>query len=726
MDKLNLVNLLDRRQYEHAVICSFTLDPTFLEEYCLERKALANTPNITVIVDKKVYEQILSDPRFGRFKKANIRYLVLPVVASGVFHTKLGLFLSPRGGSLYIGSCNFTRQGLTENAELAVSVEYRVEDGEKPSPLFRQAYEYLWDVASMTGEANFISNLEEINRSVEWLGRETVDKAELPQLLSNFSESLWEQIVGNSGDKIRRVAVLSRYFDALPTLLDRVYADLRPDKIDIFTQNGVTNLTPAWFDHRLVREGIAHVYFCDYSSEDYPQKLHGKALAIERHDSIDLYYGSANFSTPALLKPVGSGNAEVLVALLGLKPNKPKVESLFDPDKTAIECNDPSILVRAESDLEELEKVGGRYDFEMINAEIQTTGSGKTLEVQTRSAPIDLELSCLLTFSDETKRTLTLTPSASQAYTSNLTEWFSRKMDDQTAIVRLQARFEDITLVSNPVLLLNLRDFQTNQPVRRTRLMRDAASSSTQFIKVLNELIRSGDDAALLNFFNLCDIPLITTGRPRHMSERGAVSAADDAMRTLGSKNLLIHMVLHEAALSFLNRHMKKLSRHTKDRSVGGIENFIQIFLSMGSIIYSQSSRIVVALESTNSVTVQDWTTTRNQIDCYFEKFRELVRCLWGDYLSRMIKESDRETVSERVAPELDHILDLARQMVDLRRRVEEKRLNGLFHADSNGRGGVPNYFHCVFGEGRWGRYAKDIETETTHVTRTVRPSVSA
>ncbi|MBK8464926.1 MAG: hypothetical protein IPL32_03770 [Chloracidobacterium sp.] len=725
MDKLNLISLLDRRQYDHAVICTFTLDPTFLEDYCLERKALANTPNITVIVDRNVYEQILSDPRFGRFKKANIRYLVLPVAATGVFHTKLGLFLSPRGGSLYIGSCNFTRQGMTENAELAVSVEYRSEDDEEPSPLFRQAYEYLWDIASMTGEANFISNLEEINRSVAWIGRDTIDNAERPQLLSNLSVPLWEQIVKNSGDDIRRIAVLSRYFDSVPNLLDRVYTDLQPDTIDIFTQNGVTNLTPTWFDHRLVREGIAHVYFCNYSSDDYPQKLHGKALAIERDDSIDLYYGSANFSTPALLRPVRSGNAEVLVALLGLKRNEARVDGLFDPDETAIECKDPSILVRAKSDFEELEQVWGRYDFEVINAEIQTSGSEKTLEVQTRSAPVDLELSCLLTFSDETKRTLSLTTSAPESYTSNLTEWMSRKVDDQTAIVQLQARLEDLILVSNPVLLLNLRDFQTNQPVRRTRLMRDAASSSTQFVKVLNELIKSGDDGALLNFFNLCDIPLIMTSRPRLLSVRGAVSAADDAMRTLGSKNLQIHMVLHEAALSFLSRHMKKLSRHTKDRSIGGIENFIQIFLSMGSVIYSQSSRIVVALESTNSVTVQDWTTTRNQIDCYFEKFRELVRCLWGEYLSRLIRETDRETVSERVAPELDQIIDIAKQMLDLRRRVEEKRLNGLIHADSTGRRTVPNYFFCVFGDGRWGRYKNEIEAETMHVTGNIRPSAS-
>ena len=73
-------------------------------------------------------------------------------------------------------------------------------------------------------------------------------------------------------------------------------------------------------------------------------------------------------------------------------------------------------------------------------------------------------------------------------------------------------------------------------------------------------------------------------------------------MRHLGERNLQICKTLHEATLKFFERHLKKLKRHTESLALDGIANFLQIFLSMGSLLRMQIERVVIALETRQMV----------------------------------------------------------------------------------------------------------------------------
>jgi hypothetical protein len=138
--RIDLHELLQKKAYDHAVICTYSFDPIFFEDYCLEKfSSLKNNPNITIILDKKIYDQSLHQES-NRPKQANLRYLMHPIDCPGNFHIKLFLFVSKNKGLLVLGSHNFTRPGLTANAEYSGAYEYEVGKNEIHQNLYQAAF----------------------------------------------------------------------------------------------------------------------------------------------------------------------------------------------------------------------------------------------------------------------------------------------------------------------------------------------------------------------------------------------------------------------------------------------------------------------------------------------------------------------------------------------------------------------------------------------------------
>src|SRR4051812_15912306 len=118
--RIDLHDALTRRTYHNAVLCTYTFEARFFEDYCLEKfGALSGNNNISVCTDRGTYQKIARAPDSQRPKHVNIRYLLSPIETKGRFHPKLYLFTTKNSGRLILGSCNFTRPGLTSNAELA-------------------------------------------------------------------------------------------------------------------------------------------------------------------------------------------------------------------------------------------------------------------------------------------------------------------------------------------------------------------------------------------------------------------------------------------------------------------------------------------------------------------------------------------------------------------------------------------------------------------------------
>jgi hypothetical protein len=238
--RINLHDALLRSSFDHAIICTFTFQPQFFEGYCLDRfRCFAENKNITIIVDGSTYDALLQLPASEWPRLANIRYLLHRVVVAGTFHPKLFLFASKNKGLLVIGSANFTKPGLTNNAELVGLYRYERGKREQYVTLFRQALQFLAEISNRWPGKDLQSNLNDLTRDADWLLPETPEAACRLRLVHNLDRPLWHQIIEGLIPPLDALHVLSRYFDGDPDLLTRVRDETNPKHIVLWTQNSL-------------------------------------------------------------------------------------------------------------------------------------------------------------------------------------------------------------------------------------------------------------------------------------------------------------------------------------------------------------------------------------------------------------------------------------------------------------------------------------------------------
>jgi hypothetical protein len=296
--RLDLHEALQRHGFEHAVICTFTFEPLFFEGHCLDRfKSLAENNNVTVIVDRRTYGALIQAPASAWPHFANVRYLLHPVDVPGTFHPKLFLFATKEKGLLIVGSANFTKAGLTSNAELVGLYHYERGKREQHRGLFRQAMQFLEAIAHRWPSADLASNLRELLQGAEWLAPDAAEAPGSLRLIHNLDRPLWTQMHEGLPTPVDAVHILSRYFDAAPSALTRLSKEVKPKEIVLWTQNGLTTMTPAWFRHPAMVNRCAFVRHCAVLDDGHPQPLHAKAVALVRKGTVRLAFGSANFTT---------------------------------------------------------------------------------------------------------------------------------------------------------------------------------------------------------------------------------------------------------------------------------------------------------------------------------------------------------------------------------------------------------------------------------------------
>jgi hypothetical protein len=703
--RIDLHDALSRRTYHNAVLCTYTFEARFFEDYCLEKfSALSGNNNISVCTDRGTYQKIAFAPESQRPKHVNLRYLLSPIDTKGRFHPKLYLFTTKSSGRLILGSCNFTRPGLTSNAELADVFDFEAEEQEGNLPLFQDAFTFIEALAAGSSVRSFGSNVRELRRTTPWLGRTPAPGSASGRLFHNLEHSLWKQIAGMVPRPVERIHVVSRFFDEAPALIDRVMQEFDPAKLVLYTQNGVTTLTREWLDHDCVKAGRAEVLLCAYDDDGHQQPLHAKAMIFESGSTRTLVYGSANFTTPALLSHGRSGNIETVVVVPDVPAKALDPRRFCDPSATASHLHLPEQLQSAPREEEEHFPAMPIRLFEAVLAD-------EVLMIHASvAAHVDaFILAAKLHVQGSRGLVIPITRFSEERFSAKVPERATARLQEASTLVSLVTADQHQEL-SNVVFVTNLLDIKTQNSVRRERHIREATQSAGQFFSVLNDLLRAGDDAALLTFLNFCDIPLLNALRPPGLKNR-PVWEGEDGMRHLGERNLQICKTLHEATLKFFERHLRKLKRHTESLSLDGVANFLQIFLSMGSLLRMQIERVVIALEERQTdVPAQKWSECREFWDVYFLKFRELMECLWDDYLRRLRAECSRKDLHQEFGQDLDAIHELCDAMVLFRERIEKRRREKCVRREFGGRNIPFGYFRSVLEPANWHRYTGAIQ----------------
>lgn len=694
--RLNLVEALDEKSYDHAVICTYTFDAPFFEGYCLERLA-SLAGNVSVLVDSGVYEHVITGDPSIRPKKGNIRYLLHPIAVPGVFHPKLFLFTGRDRGRLILGSANCTRAGVSSNAELVGCYDFERGENDRLLPLFHASYGFLLRLSHRFPGTQLQDNLQELLSAAPWIEPEdeSIPEAQF-RLLDNLDNALWDQLRAEIEAPVDSVHVVSRYFDDSPHILDRVLNDLRPSKVVIYTQNGITSLTPEWLDHHSVVDGNTEIRLCRYADDERrAQPLHAKGVVVQKGRDRWFAFGSANFTSPALLRSASERNVETII-LLGPAVNRGlDPERLFDPLGSAVRLESKADL-RTSSRVDEEPRPAG-YDIHLsealldgellrIEAAIPTQITELTATINTYEGYVMTLRSCVV---EDTSLTFNVPPEALGGFS-------------ESAVVKLIGVNRDRSQAeSNPVLVINILDIDSGASARRQRHIYDAQKSAAKFVSVLNSLLRGKNEQPLIDFLNLCDIPLAYDSASRLIRRAKPVWDGGVGMRALGERNLKFYAKLHDAAMWFCERHLRKLQRHAKQPSPGSVANFLHIFLAAGSVLRAQLERLTQGFEARSGpLDSGEWAACRAHADAYFDVFEKMTDCLLNAYVKPMQRLYDPSQIKEEFLPDLEPLGGLYDDMLAFRPRIDRIRtLSSPLKP--------PGYFHSVLSEKAWPRYER-------------------
>ena len=286
-----------------------------------------------------------------------------------------------------------------------------------------------------------------------------------------------------------------------------------------------------------------------------------------------------------------------------------------------------------------------------------------------------------------------------------------RRCAEGTTLIHVEAAMKDASrLVSNDMFLVNLKYMGSGRSQRRERRIREAQRSASQFAAILDELLQLDDTDAPKTFLTHCDIPLIDAARPHVFRGARLQWEATDVWRTLGDRNLREYASLHDAAMGFCERHLRKMLRHCKRASITAIPNFMHIALAMGNVLSAQVERVLIGLETTRSPLSADaWHEHRQRLEKYLMTFRNVVATL-DKYASALQKRFKETAIREAIRPDLEPLTKLCGSFLEVRDRVDACRRVTLQVRVVTGNLVVPPIFpHDLLGASRWFDWSRAI-----------------
>jgi len=715
--KLDLHGRLKKHAFEHALITTYNFGARFFEDYALENfKSLQDNGNISVLLDEGEYQDLLkaAGENAESFPKlANLHYLLHPVRVPGVFHPKVVLLASKRRGLLLIGSANFTQDGLGSNAELVAAFDYEEEKNEAALGLFQSVLSFFEQLAQRWPAEQLTSNLNTLVAEVPWLSKAGPDSAAngLPVLLSNLETPLWDQLVARMPGPASEVSVLSRFFDASPTLVDHVRQSTKAKRLTLYTQNGITTLTKAWLEVPAFTTGELEVRLCRYNDQEHFQQLHGKAYAFKCGKEVMLAMGSANFTNAALRRTAANGNLEVLLCYPpeGGKQLSPAV--MFDPADSAVVLRETAQLQTAADNPDEATTPPAGFPIRILEAQVEEQWIKLTISASADPGA----LACRVLQGDHRPFFLAVEAGHHGSLRCRLNEIDQRRLRAQPALAQLGLRSqENWTPRSYPVLITNLQDIVTGRDIRRERQIREARESPQRFMDVLTVLCSGDDEERLKQFLTYCDIPIDLPARllRRRTPSNNTSSTDGDALRILGARNLRHFEFLHEAVMDFAHRHQKRLDRHVERGTAKGIPNFLHILLTIGNLLLSQIERVIAALEADTGLemTPDRWHQVRDNLDAYYRVLEKLFETTAVDYLDALLDATSAAKVSAEFAENMPDLHGLLHRSLRNRERLLQLQQTRLVVMTVSGPVTGPGFFSSILSPAKWNGFARHLQ----------------
>lgn len=716
--KIDLHNRFKKHAFEHALIITYNFGARFFEDYALDNfKALQDNGNISILIDAIQYKKLLNaatDSSESFLKKANLRYLLHPVQVRGAFHPKVFLFADKHRGLLLIGSANLTQDGLGSNAELVTAFDYEEGKNEAALPLFQSALRFFEQVAVRWPGEQLDSNLGEFIADVPWISKTLVQAPdpELPTFLSNLESPLWDQLVARLPKPVQHISILSRFFDAQPSLVEHVRQTTGTSRLTLYTQNRITTLTDAWLRMPAFVSGDLQIQLCKYVDKNHAQQLHAKAYIFDCGKQVVFAIGSANFTTPAIRLTANNGNLEVLLCYPPVPARQISPKTWFDPESTGIKLKSADQLVTASENPDEHDEEPNKFSLRLTEALVEDDA----LIMKTTGGDVSSVVMCLISQGNMKPFILRVAPAEAEILRASLDPAQQKWLRNTPAIAQLgTGSLGNWMALSNQLLVTNLQDIVTGSDLRRERQIREARESPQRFIDVLTALSRDDNEERLKQFLTYCDIPIdlpVRLFQRRHSSTKTADGQLE-ALRVLGERNLKHFEILHDAVMDFVHRHRRRLDHHIERGTAKQIPNFLHILLTIGNLLLSQIERVRAALEVGTTVQMDPyrWHQIRDNLDIYYCALRELLQLTAVNYLDAMIEAAPIKNIRAEFSDSLSEIMGLYNRAIKDRDSLDalqgsHLRIVTLLHSVSG-----PGFFDSVLAPQKWKRYLASIRS---------------
>lgn len=313
--EISILDELRRGGFEFSFAATYNAYLPFYEEVMWRRLTAAGCRANVLLMDGRQCAAALSDEG-SRPRLAGREYTLIPARSRGAFHPKLLMLVGRERGLLFVGSHNLTVAGYGRNRELTSRIESSAEDS---AAAFGEAWRFMraW-VSDQPSE--LVAAFDAAEGYAGWLREAltaTPPEGGRARLFGSGpeGESLWEKVRGLMPDDVRRVTVVSPFFDGRLRFLKRLAEDLNPEEFVVGVEPGAVVI-----DHEAWR-ALPDVRFVDSGAlREGKGYLHAKAILVEHGDGGELLVtGSANASWQAWLAGGDERNAEAVIVTSGSK-----------------------------------------------------------------------------------------------------------------------------------------------------------------------------------------------------------------------------------------------------------------------------------------------------------------------------------------------------------------------------------------------------------------------
>lgn len=327
IERANILELIGsgKNKYHSCVITSYSMDLAFFEQLVLPKLKAAGITNINVFVDAAMLEKYLGSHLANNHTNYKVNYSMTPMDMSGAFHPKMIFLAGKTRGYLSVGSGNITSSGMLYNDEIWSSF-YLAEDKLKAQPIFKQAWNYIQDLAIHSHSINK-TKIQWIEQHAKWIL--SLNKTDL--LLADFNKdsyqfyytkptsSLYNEVFSTIQKQPESIKIVAPYYNKSGAFIDRLIKDFQPKDIHCVVDTSHGSL-PVDFKSEMCQ-------FSDWSKvithddSDRINKLHAKAVQIEYKEHTLFILGSANATLEAFgISPRKVKNDEALVVIKTIKP----------------------------------------------------------------------------------------------------------------------------------------------------------------------------------------------------------------------------------------------------------------------------------------------------------------------------------------------------------------------------------------------------------------------